>query len=115
MRIRLGELRRLIRSTILEYGSAASGVDPKDAKGFYPYELERGVDVQSYWYRSPGRGMGGDGDPGRPSDAADYIGMSPESTGESSEGGAPAAGDKKPAASPPATSAPEKSVTSLKK
>jgi len=73
-------LRKLIKEVILEYGQAtgASGSDPTDVKGFYPYDLERGVDIQGYWYRSPGRGKGSDGDPGRPSNAEEYIGMNPE-------------------------------------
>lgn len=87
-RVKLGYIRRLIRETL---GAAASGTDPKDAEGFYPYEIERGADIHSFWYRSPGRGMGSDGDPGRPADAAEYIGLKPptpedtEATGE--EGG----------------------------
>lgn len=92
MKIRLGELRRMIRQAILaEYGASASGSDPTDVKGFYPYEIERGTDVQGYWYRSPGRSMGSDGDPSRPDDAASYIGMTPptgeEATGTEETGG----------------------------
>lgn len=76
MKIKLGELRRIIRRALVE-GPAGAGVaaDPKDVKGFYPYDLERGTDVQSFWYKSPGRSMGSDGDPGRPEDANEYIGM----------------------------------------
>jgi hypothetical protein len=76
IKIRLGELRSLIRKT-LEEGPSGPGVtaDPTNKDGFYPYELPRGVDVQSFWYRSPGRSPGGDGDPGRPADAAEYIGF----------------------------------------
>lgn len=76
LRIKLGELRRIIRKALIE-GPAGPGVsaDPKDVKGFYPYELERGTDIQSFWYKSPGREMGSDGDPGRPEDANEYIGM----------------------------------------
>ena len=76
IRIRVSELRRLIRQVLLE-GPSGPGVtsDPTETKGFYPYEMERGVDVQSFWYRSPGRSAGSDGDPGRPSDAAEYIGL----------------------------------------
>ena len=90
------QLRQLIKEIILlEFGEAtgASGSDPTDVKGFYPYEIERGVDVQGYWYRSPGRGPGSDGDPGRPSNAEDYIGMKAEteSAMETSGGGT---GDK---------------------
>jgi len=76
IKIRLGELRSLIRKT-LDEGPSGPGVtaDPTNKDGFYPYELPRGVDVQSFWYRSPGRSPGGDGDPGRPADAAEYIGF----------------------------------------
>lgn len=76
MRIKLGELRRIIRRAITE-GPAGPGVaaDPTDVKGFYSYDLERGTDVHSFWYKSPGREMGSDGDPGRPEDAISYIGM----------------------------------------
>jgi len=99
-RVKLGYVRRLIRETL---GAAASGADPKDAEGFYPYEIERGADIHSFWYRSPARSMGSDGDPGRPADAAEYIGMKPsspeaEATGE--EGGeteTPEGGESPPA------------------
>ncbi len=57
----------------------ASGVDPTNVGSIYP-ETERGTDVHSFWYRSPGRGMGSDGDPGRPSSAEEYIGLSPKSS-----------------------------------
>lgn len=91
MKIRVGDLRRLIRQALLsEYGqaSAASGTDPLDVKGFYPYEIERGTDIHGYWYRSPGRSQGSDGDPFRDSDAASYIGQkSPEGEGGSEEPG----------------------------
>lgn len=95
MKITLRELRRYIRHTLLEFGepTAASGVDPSDAKGFYPYELERGVDIHSFWYKSPGRAAGGDGDPGRPASAAAYIGMVPKKE-ESAEETAPASAEK---------------------
>jgi hypothetical protein len=82
-------LRALIKEILLaEYGQAASasGSDPTDPKGFYSYELTRGNDIQGFWYRSPARSMGSDGDPGRPSDALDYIGMSAK-TATSEEGG----------------------------
>lgn len=91
-------LRRFIRQIlILEYGEAtgASGSDPTDPKGFYPYEIKRGNDIQGYWYRSPGRSVGGDGDPGRPSDAKGYIGMNAADVeGESGEGGGETAAAK---------------------
>ena len=81
-------LRLYIREILKEMGgpAAASGADPTDVKGFYPYEIERGVDIQSFWYRSPGRGMGGDGD-FRPSDPLSYIGMTPPATTAPAEGG----------------------------
>lgn len=77
LRIRLGELRSLIRKILNEGGPSGPGVtaDPTDVKGFYPYEIERGVDIQGFWYRSPGRSPGSDGDPGRPADAGEYIGF----------------------------------------
>lgn len=76
LKIKLSELRRIIRRALLE-GPAGPGVaaNPVDVKGFYPYEIERGTDIQSFWYKSPGRSMGSDGDPGRPADANEYIGM----------------------------------------
>jgi hypothetical protein len=82
MRIRLGELRRIIRGVLLrEFGgpTGASGTDPTKPDGFYPYEIERGADIHGFWYKSPGRPMGGDGDPFRPDDAAVYIGQKPPS------------------------------------
>jgi hypothetical protein len=76
-------LRAYIRSVLMEMGgpAAASGTDPKDAKGFYPYDIERGADIHSFWYRSPGRGMGSDGD-FRPDDPMSYIGMSAPASAE---------------------------------
>jgi hypothetical protein len=76
MKIRISELRKLIRQVLLETG--AIGIkpgEPPDIKGFYPYDLERGVDIQGFWYKSPGRSPGSDGDPGRPADAEEYIGF----------------------------------------
>ena len=88
MKMRLRELRRVIRQALFE-GPTGPGVaaNPTDVKGFYPYETERGTDIHSFWYRSPGRGMGTDGDPGRPEDAAEYVGFktkgtTPEDAGE---------------------------------
>jgi hypothetical protein len=82
MRIRISELRKLIRQVLSESGLTATAVDPTNLdtspKGFYPYEIERGVDLQSRWYKSPGASAGSDGDPGRPSDAAEYIGTKPK-------------------------------------
>jgi hypothetical protein len=76
MLIRISELRKIIREMITE-GPAGPGVaaDPTETSGFYPYELERGTDIYGYWYRSPGRSPGSDGDPMRPADAAEYIGF----------------------------------------
>ena len=68
----------------------ASGVDPTSPQGFYSYELPTN-DVHSFWYRSPGRSPGGDGDPGRPDNAAKYIGLEPPPSGEESTSGAAAA------------------------
>lgn len=82
MRIRISELRRIIRQVLLESGLTATAIDPTNvdssSEGFYPYELERGVDIQGRWYRSPGASPGSDGDPGRPSDAEEYIGIKPK-------------------------------------
>ena len=103
MRITVGKLRKIIRGVLSEYGNAASGTDPTDKKGFYPYEIERGTDIHSFWYKSPGRGAGADGDPGRPSDAADYLGMVPKKTAEEPEGssgGEDAGSETQPAAAP---------------
>jgi hypothetical protein len=85
-------LRSYVREVIYlnEMGGpvGASGSDPTDVKGFYPYEIERGVDIHSYWYKSPGRSMGGDGDPFRPSNALEYIGMArPADAGETNAEG----------------------------
>lgn len=99
MKIRLSTLRRIVREELFrEYGEAtgASGSDPTDVKGFYPYEIERGTDIHGYWYRSPGRSVGSDGDPFRPADAAEYIGMKRKAGEEE----APAAATPVPAAPP---------------
>jgi hypothetical protein len=74
MKIRIAELRKLIRRVIAE-GPSGPGItaDPTDAKGFYPYEIERGTDIFSYWYKSPGDK--GSSDPMRPEDAEEYIGF----------------------------------------
>lgn len=69
-------------------GPAGAGVtaDPsKPGGGARDYELERGVDIYGYWYRSPGENGGEN--PGRPDDAEEYIGMKPPPEGESSGGG----------------------------
>ena len=74
------------RQVLSESGLSASGTDPTNLdttpKGFYPYEIERGVDIQGRWYKSPGAPMGSDGDPGRPSDADEYIGMKSPASSE---------------------------------
>jgi len=77
MKIRLGELRNIIRQVLWEGGPPGASLtsDPTNPEGFYPYEVERGTDIYSFWYKSPGRSMGSDGDPGRPSDAEEYIGF----------------------------------------
>lgn len=80
-------LRIFIRGVL---GERAPGpvvsVDPTNldtsSNGFYPYEVERGSDIQGFWYKSPGRSMGGEGDPGRPADPQEYIGMKPKTGGE---------------------------------
>jgi len=70
-------LRRYVREALLE-GPAGAGVaaDPTTgtAGGARDYELERGVDIHGYWYKSPGDKATG-GDPGRPDDAEEYIGF----------------------------------------
>lgn len=101
-RVKLGYVRRLIRETL---GAAASGTDPKDAEGFYPYEIERGADIHSFWYRSPARSMGSDGDPGRPADAAEYNGMKPPPD-NSNEEGESTGGDATAETAPETTSEP---------
>jgi hypothetical protein len=85
----------------------ASGTDPVDVKGFYPYEIERGADIHGYWYRSPGRSMGSDGD-FRPSNALEYIGMSRPSSGgeaevEGGDAGETSVSDSTPNVSPEIT------------
>jgi hypothetical protein len=74
MKISILKLRALIREALLE-SPAGPGVtaNPTDVKGFYPYDLERGVDIHGYWYKSPGDK--GSNDPMRPEDAAEYIGF----------------------------------------
>ena len=75
MKIRISELRRIIRQVLLETAPSAT-VKPGEApevKGFYPYEVERGNDIHGYWYKSPGDK--GSGNPGRPDDAEEYIGF----------------------------------------
>ncbi len=75
MRIRIGEIRSLIRKVLREGGPAGPGIssDPTDVKGFYPYEVERGTDIFGYWYKSPGDK--GSSDPMRPEDPEEYIGF----------------------------------------
>lgn len=101
MKIRFGTLRKLIREALFTEnpGGPAIAADPTDVKGFYPYDVERGSDIHAFWYKSPGRTMGSDGDPGRPSNALEYIGMSPKSdgsedvSGDSTETAAPEKSD----------------------
>jgi hypothetical protein len=95
VKMKIYEIRRLIQK-ILKETSAGAGVtsDPTDVRGFYDYETERGNDIHGFWYRSPGRGAGSDGDPGRPQNSLDYVGMqspdeeesSPEENTEDSSG-----------------------------
>jgi hypothetical protein len=78
MKTSVGRIRSLIKEILLrEFGQAtsASGTDPTDPKGFYPYEIDRGIDIHGFWYKSPGRPVGSDGDPYRPEDAAAFLGM----------------------------------------
>lgn len=76
MKIRISELRRIIRRALREGPTGpAVTADPTDVKGFYNYDVERGTDIHNFWYKSPGRAMGTDGDPMRPEDAAEYIGF----------------------------------------
>jgi len=72
--ITVKEIKSFVKSVIAE-GPAGPGVtsDPTSVEGFYPYELERGNDIQGYWYKSPGDK--GSNDPGRPEDAEEYIGF----------------------------------------
>lgn len=79
MKLTIAKLRCLIREVLSE-GPAGPGVtaDPTDVKGFYPYDLERGVDIHGYWYKSPGDK--GSSDPMRPEDAKDYLGFKSELT-----------------------------------
>lgn len=69
-------LRRFVRE-ILREGPVGPGVtaDPTTgiSGGARDYELERGVDIYGYWYKSPGDK--GSGDPMRPEDAEEYIGF----------------------------------------
>jgi len=80
--IKIGTLRRIIREALMvEAGEAtgASGVDPtKDPKIPQGDRPDRGTDIHGFWYRSPGRTPGADGDPKRPPDAAEYIGQKPK-------------------------------------
>lgn len=69
-------LREFVRCVIRE--AQLTGADLQ--KGFYLYNIERGADIHSFWYKSPGRSMGSDGDPGRPEDAAEYIGFKTKDT-----------------------------------
>jgi len=69
-------LRQFIREA-LRQGATGPGVtaDPTTGTtgGARDYELERGVDILSPWYRSPGDL--GAGDPGRPEDPEEYVGV----------------------------------------
>lgn len=104
--MRLGELRRIVRSVLLE-NPCGPGVtaDPTDVKGFYPYEVERGTDIQGYWYKSPGDK--GSNDPMRPENPADYIGFNTKGTrpDEAAEQAAPKKGEGEGASATPDLSA----------
>jgi hypothetical protein len=80
-------IREVLRDVRLREGGpgATVSVDPTKSTRPYDYDIPRGTDVHAFWYRSPGRPVGGDGDPGRPPDAADYIGMKHDE--ESDSGG----------------------------
>lgn len=68
--MKLRELRKLI----LKEFAPASGTDPRNPDGFYPYDIERGVDIHSFWAASPGdKGS----NPMRPGNAKEYIGQIP--------------------------------------
>jgi len=69
-------LREFIREA-LRQGASGPGVtaDPTTGTsgGARDFELERGVDIYGYWYKSPGdKGT----NPGRPDSAEEYLGMS---------------------------------------
>ena len=75
-------LRRFIREA-LRQGASGPGVtaDPTTGTsgGARDYEVDRGVDIYGYWYKSPGdKGT----NPGRPDSAEEYIGMGGEGTPE---------------------------------
>jgi len=72
---------------MLREGPTGPGVtaDPTTGTsgGARDYDLERGVDIYGYWYKSPGE-LGGPGvDPMRPEAAEEYLGMA--GTGETPE------------------------------
>ena len=76
-------MRRELKAFFLqEEPAAASGSDPRDAKGFYaPFDMTKDHtgtdDPTDAWYRSPGRAAGGDGDPFRGSDPYAQLGFHP--------------------------------------
>lgn len=68
-------LRKFIKEA-LRQGASGPGVtaDPTTgvSGGARDFELERGVDIYGYWYKSPGdKGT----NPGRPDSAEEYLGM----------------------------------------
>ena len=77
MKLKIKTLRKIIRQAVLESFPAITA-DPTEVKGFYPYELERGIDIHGYWYKSPGDK--GSNDPMRPDDPEDYIGFKTKGT-----------------------------------
>jgi hypothetical protein len=86
VKIRISELRKIIRQVLSEkgwgVGVTADPTEGPSGDGFYPYEIERGVDIYGKWYKSPGES---EGDPGRPADPEEYIGIKPKDTGGSAE------------------------------
>jgi hypothetical protein len=97
IKMTFGKLKQIIRETL---GAGASGTDPTEHDGFYSYEIPRGTDVHGFWYRSPGRPMGSDGDPSRPADAMAYIGMTPPNEEPASEEGESIVSSDSPGALP---------------
>lgn len=76
----------MVRAALIrEYGAIASFTDPTAVNGFYSYEMERGNDITGFWYASPGREPGKDGDPCRPEDADEFVGFKPQSREEPTE------------------------------
>lgn len=81
-------LRQFIREA-LRQGASGPGItaDPTTGTsgGARDYDLERGVDIHGYWYKSPGDK--GSSDPMRPDDPEEYIGIKPKAPAEGEAGG----------------------------